>query len=147
MRTSKTINILVADGDIYTRSLLEVAFPEGEFNYIAIETGPDAAQYLREHTPDVIVLDSALPEIDGLNLCGRLKRMARFATVPVIVLAPALDPRTKDAAKLARADAVIDKPLSVKHFVILVRNLLDKVREAPQLPPALTEPPLGRLPR
>ena len=147
MRSSKPINILVADADVYTRSLLEVAFPEGEFNYVALETGPEAAQYLREHTPDVIVLDSALPDIDGLNLCGRLKRIGRFTTVPVIVLAPALDPRTKDAAKLARADAVIDKPISAKHFVILVRNLLDKKTSLHPTPIPPNEPPFGRLPR
>jgi DNA-binding response OmpR family regulator len=121
--------IYLADSDPYIHNLLEVTFPAAEFSFSGAVRGMQAVEHLRAHTPNLLLLDAELPEVGGLELCGRLKRMARFKHVPVIVLAPALDPRTKDGAILARADKVIDKPISAKHLLILVRNMLRQAQE------------------
>ena len=126
---SQLPTIYLADSDPYVHNLLEVAFPAAEFHFSGAVRGMQAVTHLREHTPSLLLLDSELPEVGGLELCGRLKRMTRFKHVPVIVLAPALDPRTKDGAILARADKVIDKPISAKHLLILVRNMLRQAQE------------------
>ena len=126
---SQLPTIYLADSDPYVHNLLEVAFPAAEFAFSGALRGMQAVEHLRASTPSILLLDSELPEVGGLELCGRLKRMARFKHVPVIVLVPALDPRTKDGAILARADKVIDKPISAKHLLILVRNLLRQAQE------------------
>lgn len=123
---SEKNKIMIADGDTYIHSLLEAVFPEREFEIISAKSGSEAAGLLKVKTPDAIILDARLPILDGIDLCGRLKRIKRFFNTVVVVLTPAEEPLLADAARIARADAVVSKPLNAQAFKTLVVDLMHR---------------------
>jgi len=123
MNSEKKI-ILIADADPYIQSLLEVVFPARDFEVTNISTGLEAGVYLKANTPDVAILDAELPTLDGIDLCGRIKRIRRLQDCVVIVLTATADQRLADSARIARADGVVVKPLAAQAFKTMVMDLL-----------------------
>jgi two-component system KDP operon response regulator KdpE len=83
---------------------------------------------LLEETPDLIVLDLTLPDIDGLEL---LERLRSFLATPVLVLSARSDERDKIAALNGGADDYLTKPFSAGEFVARVGALLRRAAHAP----------------
>lgn len=121
---SEKKTILIADADPYIQSLLEVVFPPRNFEVTNISTGLEAGLYLKENTPDVVIVDAELPSLDGIDLCSRIKRIRRLQDCIVIVLTATTDQRLMDAARIARADGVVVKPLAAQAFKTMVMDLL-----------------------
>jgi DNA-binding response OmpR family regulator len=121
---SEKPKIMIADADAYIQSLLEVVFPARDYAVTSITDGLEAAAHLKTNTPDVVIVDAELPTLDGIDLCGRIKRIKRLQHCVVVVLTPASDQRLADAARIARADAIVPKPLSAQAFKTMVTDLL-----------------------
>lgn len=117
--------VLVADDEPSIRQFLEVIL-SSDFDVIAQPDGRAAADYLKINTPDLIILDINMPFVNGLDLCGKLKRMVRFANTPIIILTAQQDERTRDHAKLSKVDMFVTKPLSGKNFLELARRLVSQ---------------------
>jgi DNA-binding response OmpR family regulator len=130
MKSEKT-KILIADADAYIQSLLEVVFPARDYTVTQMTDGLEAAVHLKTDTPDVVIVDAELPTLDGIDLCGRIKRIKRLQECVVVVLTPAADQRLADSARIARADAVVTKPLSAQAFKTMVTDLLRRRTLAP----------------
>jgi DNA-binding response OmpR family regulator len=129
---SERPTVLVVDDEPSIRQFLEVIL-SADFNVTTMPDGKAAAEYLKTHTPNLIVLDVNMPHVSGLDLCAKLKRIVRFEHTPIIILTGNQDERTKDHAKLSKADVFVNKPLSGKNFLELVRRLVrgeqDKIEE------------------
>jgi DNA-binding response OmpR family regulator len=124
--------VLIADDEPSIRQFLEVIL-SADFDVASVPDGRAAADYLKVNTPDLIILDVNMPHVNGLDLCSKLKRMLRFEHTPIIILTANQDERTKDHAKLSKADVFVTKPLSGKNFLELTRRLIrgeqDKIEE------------------
>jgi len=95
-----------------------------------VEDGRAALDYLKTTTPDLVILDVAMPFMSGIDICHRMKRIPRLKDVPVIILTALRDERTREMARVARADAIVTKPLEGKDFRATVRDLLAAGRSA-----------------
>ncbi len=95
-----------------------------------VEDGRAALDYLKTTTPDLVILDVAMPFVSGIDICHRMKRIPRLKDVPVIILTALKDERTREMARVARADAIVTKPLEGKDFRATVRDLLAAGRSA-----------------
>ncbi len=124
--------VLVVDDEASIRQFLEVIL-SADFDVTSLPDGRAAADYLKLNTPSLIILDVNMPHVGGLDLCSKLKRMLRFEHTPIIILTANQDERTKDHAKLSKANVFITKPLSGKSFLEIVRRLVrgeqDKIEE------------------
>jgi CheY-like chemotaxis protein len=116
--------ILAADDNAGHLVVLDMILSADGYNVVQVADGREALAYLKEHTPDLAILDVAMPQIDGLDVCMRMKRVARLAKVPVIVLTALRDDRTREMARMAKADALVLKPLEGKDFRKLVRDVM-----------------------
>jgi CheY-like chemotaxis protein len=116
--------ILIADDEPAIRTLLEVILQGDGYVVATAGDGREVMGYLKEHTPDMIILDVSMPYADGLELCARIKAMSRFQHVPVLILTAYGDERTRTAAQLAKADGFVNKPLSGKNLRQTVRDML-----------------------
>src|SRR5262249_35099770 len=74
--------------------------------------------------PDLIVADIAIPGLDGIELCRRLRADGRTHAVPVLAMTGYGERRYPDRARLARADQVLIKPCDVDTLVAEARRLL-----------------------
>ena len=120
-------NVLIAETDNDTLMLLEDVLTDLGCFVDVVDTGVAALEHLRSHTPSLAVLSNDLPaEPSGMDVCYRAKRIRRLQDVPVVVLAEALDTRVEDHALLAKADAVLQKPLERSQLRATVLALLLK---------------------
>ena len=89
-----------------------------------VEDGVEALEYLKDNTPDLAILDVKMPNLSGIDVCMRMKRVSRLRDVPVVMLTALRDEDTRTRIKVAEADAIIYKPLEGKDFRETVRALL-----------------------
>ncbi len=118
--------ILIADDSDSIRSLLEMILTAESHEVTQVSDGREALLHLKDHTPDLIILDITMPFIDGLEVCSRVKRVSRLKATPVILLTAHTDEDTKQKANLVGADVLVHKPLSGKNFRTTILEMLEK---------------------
>jgi len=118
--------ILVAEDLAGQRMILDMLLTVDGYDVQLVEDGVQALNYLKDHTPDLAILDVKMPNLDGIEVCRRMKKVTRLKAVPVIILTAMRDEATLQAARLAGADEIIVKPLEGKDFRDQVRRLLER---------------------
>lgn len=117
------MEVLLAEDDRALRFLYGVWLRAEGYDVVEAEDGRAALDAIDLHVPDAAVLDVAMPFVDGLDVCRRLRSLDRH--VPIVVQT-ALDDLARDAAA-AGADLVLPKPAT---HVDLLRPLADLVERA-----------------
>src|SRR5262249_15904142 len=82
-------------------------------------------------TPDLVVLDLMLPELDGLEVCRQLRADPRTATMPIVMLTAKTDEVDRIVGLELGADDYVVKPFSPKHLVPRVRAVLRRSARVP----------------
>ncbi len=119
-----TARILVVDDVPATRRLLEARLLAEYFEVLTAESGEQALTLCRGGGVDVVLLDVVLPDIDGFEVCRRLKDSAATAHIP-IVMVTGLD-QTADRVRGLEvgADDFLTKPVNQLQLVSRVKNLV-----------------------
>ena len=122
--------VLVVDDELNIRELVQVALKFHGCSVTTAATGRDALRQAEADRPDLIVLDVMLPDMDGFEVCRRLR--AAGNEVPVIFLT-ARDTSSDTVTGLAiGGDDYVTKPFSVEALVARVRAVLRRAsRSAP----------------
>jgi PAS domain S-box-containing protein len=121
---SRTPNILIVDDMESSREVMhEILLGQG-YELLFATGGAEALRLARTHTPDLILLDLMMPDIDGLAVCRALRADPHTAQVPVIIVT-ALDDR---AARLegiaAGCDDFVTKPFDRIELRLRVRTIV-----------------------
>jgi DNA-binding response OmpR family regulator len=120
--------ILVVDDDLALADVIAFIFRRAGMDVFLAHTGQSALdQYARE-LPDLVVLDGILPDIDGLDVCRRIRSESK---VPIVMLSVRHADDDVVAALEAGADEYITKPFSPRQLVARLRALLRRVAEQP----------------
>lgn len=127
---SEPATILVADDEAGQRTILEMLLSLEGYEIVATEDGRQTLEYLKDHTPNLAILDVNMPFVDGIEICDRMRRLSRLRSVPVIILTGLEDKRIETMATMAKADKVVRKPLQGKDFRQVVRELLNPAPDA-----------------
>ena len=80
------VKVLVIDDSNTIRRSAEIFLKQGGYDVLLAEDGFDALSKVNDHRPDLIFCDILMPRLDGYQTCAIIKRNARFAGVPVIML-------------------------------------------------------------
>ncbi len=118
--------VLIADDSEPIRSLLEMILSASGHTVVQVEDGRAALVYLKDNTPDLMILDVTMPFIDGIEICGRVKRISRLKATPVIILTAHTDEDSRRRALAAGADAFVNKPLAGKNLRQTINDMLEK---------------------
>jgi PleD family two-component response regulator len=112
-RFERAVRVLVADDDPVNRELiLEVCRSEG-FEATGVETGDDALAAAKTGQFDLLLLDAAMPGMNGLQVCRELKANPDTATLPVMIVTASLEDAVRDRATELGAAAFVTKPFRV----------------------------------
>jgi PAS domain S-box-containing protein len=116
--------ILYVDDDEINRRLLTWTLRDAGFQTREATTGQDALRLAAEK-PDLIILDVGLPDMDGFEVCRRIKAHPATAAIPVLHMS-GLFVRTEDKAHGLEggADGYLTKPVEARELVATVRALL-----------------------
>ena len=80
------VKVLVIDDSNTIRRSAEIFLKQGGYQVLLAEDGFDALSKVNDHEPDLIFCDILMPRLDGYQTCAIIKRNAKFANVPVIML-------------------------------------------------------------
>jgi response regulator RpfG family c-di-GMP phosphodiesterase len=113
--------VLIVDDDAALRMLLRTTLAADEFEVAEAEDAQRASDLARFWRPAVVVLDVAMPGLDGLSFCSELKRTPTFGA-PVVVLLTGTELAEGEAAR-AGADALLRKPFSPLELVGVIDRM------------------------
>ncbi len=130
--------ILIVEDDYDLLKMLEAYFGVQGYEVLTAAAGEDGILLSREHPPDLVILDIRLPDIDGYEVCRRLRGQRRTQDTPIIFLTEKRDRIDKlQGLELGVVD-YITKPFDIQELRLRIRNAL---RRAVQQP--LTNPVTG----
>ncbi|MGH9497727.1 MAG: response regulator transcription factor [Terriglobales bacterium] len=117
--------ILVVDDEPQITRVLRTSLSSQGYDIRVANDGETALEIMKDWTPDLVVTDLSMPNMDGLELCRRLRVTNK---VPIIVLSVRGEERTKVQALDAGADDYVTKPFGIEELLARVRASL---RRAP----------------
>jgi DNA-binding response OmpR family regulator len=112
--------LIVEDEETMVTSLRALLAREG-YQVVAARDGPDGVDAAKTSRPDLILLDLALPGLDGLEACRRIRV---FSTAPIIMLTARAGEGDKVTGLDVGADDYVTKPFSTRELVERVRRIL-----------------------
>jgi CheY-like chemotaxis protein len=106
------------------RTILEIA---GYDTFLAVN-GRDGVNAARKQKPDLILMDLALPEMDGWEATKRIREDPETAHIPMVALTAHTLPLERKRALDAGVDAYLSKPFDANQFIQLVENTLQNLK-------------------
>lgn len=123
--------ILIADDVATNRIVMKVKLSQACYDVLQAAGGQRALELARAERPDLILLDLAMPDMDGVTVCRQLRADPVTAGIPVIMVTAQCDSAAKMRALKAGADDFLSKPLDDVILLARVRSLL-RARETAQ---------------
>ncbi len=124
--------VLVVDDRKRTLQTIETILAQQHYSVITAETGEDALRKAEEYRPDLVVLDVALPDIDGMEVC---KRIRQTSTIPILIMTgEAKDEFDRILGLELGADDYLCKPFHLRELVARIKALLRRVHDYSKQP-------------
>jgi DNA-binding response OmpR family regulator len=140
--TTQGARILVAEDEPDQRAILTAWLQGAGYAPIAVVSGDLVVQTAQAEKPALIVLDIAMPGLDGYSVCRLLKADPELADIPVIFITTGANLDDKLAGLMLGADEFLSKPIDMRELVLRIQLLLK--RSAAQEPPAGDDPCASR---
>ena len=118
-----TTKIFVIDDDNAVTDLLSVLLTSQGFEVWATNSSTEGLTHIRENTPDLVILDLMMPEMDGWEICRAVRA---FSDVPIIVLSALNDPSMVASVLDAGADDYLTKPTPRRVLVAHINRLVNR---------------------
>jgi pilus assembly protein CpaE len=122
--------ILIVDDEPLVLRILGLALLEEGYEVMGAQSGAEALEKVRQDPPDLVILDIMMPNMDGHEVCRRIRATAETAHIPVILLSALSQVDAKVAGFAAGADDFVTKPASRKELNARVKALLARARPA-----------------
>jgi len=130
--------ILVVEDDPDISNMLKIYFSAQGYEVAVAGRGNDALDRTRKQLPSVIVLDIMLPDIDGYEVCTRLRKTMRTSHVPIIFLTQKDERSDRIAGLELGADDYITKPFDIEELRLRVQGAMRRAERE-----SLTNPTTG----
>jgi DNA-binding response OmpR family regulator len=129
-RASKKILVVEDDADI--AQLVKLYLEKEGFRTLVANSGGEALKLIKSDCPDLLVLDLMLPEIDGIEVCKRVRNTPDTALLPIIMLTAKAEESDTIIGLELGADDYVTKPFSPKALVARVNALLRRLDRQPE---------------
>jgi len=118
--------ILVVDDEPDAIELVDFNLKQAGFEVGIAADGAEAVKKARSFSPNLIVLDVMLPELDGLEVCRMLRRDAATAAIPIIMLTAKASEMDRVVGLEIGADDYLTKPFSPRELVLRIKKMLQR---------------------
>ncbi len=119
-----TATILVVDDEDWNRMLVESVLEDSGYRIVTAASGAQALDLVAGDPPDAILLDIMMPEVDGYEVCRRLKSSRRTFFIPVVMLTALTDVASKARGLEVGADDFLNKPFNRIELATRLKSLL-----------------------
>ena len=104
--------LLIVDDEEGVRSLVRMTLESDKYEILEARRGDDALKLVREHLPDLVLLDVMLPDTSGVDVCRALKSDPLTSFVTIVMLTAKAQNSDLEEAESAGADGYFTKPFS-----------------------------------
>jgi two-component system cell cycle response regulator DivK len=111
--------LVVEDNGKNMKLFRDVLLAKG-YRTLEATSGEEAVALAVEHSPDLVLMDIQLPDIDGVAALGRLRADARTASLPVLALTAQAMEGDRERFLAAGFDGYVSKPVNIAEFVATV---------------------------
>ncbi len=123
-----TINhtILHIEDNFENRILVRRILQYSGYEVLEAENAYEGLELLESNTPDMILMDINMPDIDGYSLTKQLKSNIKFRNVPIIAITANVMKGDREKSLLAGCDGFIAKPINVDSFIDQIQGFMSK---------------------
>jgi two-component system alkaline phosphatase synthesis response regulator PhoP len=132
-----TICIVEDEEDI--REMLEIQLKREGYTVLSAETGESGLRLIREHSPQLVLLDLMLPGMDGFDVCRAMRAQKNTRTIPVIMLTARGEEADIVTGLEIGADDYVTKPFSLRVVVSRIKSVLRRGEQKTEDPNGILE--------
>lgn len=125
LESGKRKVLIVDDDEELVELIREVLEKDGRFEIRSANNGFDAGMLVKEYRPDIIVLDIMLPDINGKEVCQRVRSDKTMEAVKIICISGMVEEEKVADLKTAGADDFLHKPFEIEKLVERMCRLLE----------------------
>ena len=119
--------VLIVDDDLAVLRMMEYIFDRADYEVHLAASGPEALSKVNETRPDLIILDVMMPDVNGLEVCQRLRAEPASAHLPIIMLSAKDQLEDKVNGFEAGADDYVAKPVDPQELLARAKALLHRM--------------------
>lgn len=134
MGTAAAKKILIVEDEKDILELVKLYLEREGYRTDTAVTGADALKQVKSEHPDLIILDLMLAELDGLEVCKRIRADPQIAMTPIVMLTAKAEESDQIVGLELGADDYITKPFSPKALVARVKALFRRLERASEGP-------------
>jgi DNA-binding response OmpR family regulator len=125
--------VLVIDDEKDIVTLLRYHLEKAGYQCLEGVDGPTALRLIRDHHPDLLILDLMLPGMDGLEVCRQLRQDVATARLPILMLTAKAEEVDRVVGLEVGADDYVVKPFSPRELIARIRAILRRAHEPADL--------------
>ena len=111
------LKVLAVDDSKTIRDLLHLALDEAGIETVLAEDGVKALECLQDQTPDAVITDINMPNMNGFELVSQIRSKPQYERLPILVLTTESAPELKAKARLSGATGWVVKPFDPPKLV------------------------------
>jgi len=123
--------VLIIDDEPELVKLLDYNLTKAGYLALGARDGASGLEMARKHAPDLVILDVMMPEMDGWEVCKRLRAEPSTASVPLLMLTAKAEEGDRVLGLELGADDYVMKPFAVRELVARVKALLRRAAATP----------------
>ncbi len=122
MSTTPALKVLVVDDSNTIRRSAEIFLKQGGHEVLLADDGFDALAKINDYQPDLVFCDILMPRLDGYQTCAIIKRNARFASIPVVMLSSKDGVFDKARGRMVGSQDYLTKPFTKDQLLQAVQQ-------------------------
>jgi len=122
--------VLLVEDEQDVAELIRYNLTKEGYDVILSGNGNEALRLAREHRPDVLLLDIMVPQLNGWEVCRRIKKDPELAAIPVLIVSGRVEEGDKVLGFEVGADDYVTKPFSPRELIARIRAVLRRGRQA-----------------
>ena len=122
MSTTASLKVLVVYDSNTIRRSAEIFLKQGGHEVLLAEDGFDALAKINDYQPDLVFCDILMPRLDGYQTCAIIKRNARFANLPVVMLSSKDGVFDKARGRMVGSQEYLTKPFTKDQLLQAVQQ-------------------------
>ena len=132
MATLTHKKILIVEDETDIAQLVKLYLEKDGFRTAIATTGAESLKLIKTDRPDMVILDLMLPEMDGLEVCKKIRSTPDTALLPILMLTARDTVDDRVAGLDAGADDYLVKPFALKELLARLRALMRRATDAPK---------------
>jgi len=122
----KNNKILVVEDEESLLKLESILLSSKGYSVTGVMDGKAALEEIKKNRPDLVLLDVMLPEMDGFEVCRRIKEESETAGIPVVMLTAKKSNQDIERGRQVGADAYITKPFKSTRVIEVIQGLIPR---------------------